>query len=317
MEGKIRRIRSLLPNTALSMLTGKLLGDGNMAIQKTRQPRFRFLHTTHDKEWCFYCYEQLKSYLPLSAPKYSKTLDTRVKQGFTESFYVQSYVCEEASLLKELWYPDNKKKLPFELIENHLNPLCLAWWYQDDGHLNTQDGKPKKIILSTDSFTEIENQTLIQIMKQRFHLTFSLDSQNRLLLYDQSQIYYFLSIVKPFIHQSMYRKIHISFQEKTFPPFKRTTIYLPYSLQLNKPTQDIYDSLKLLPMIYSSLSITSSYHQLFNNVFRSLFPDKRNVKGYQIRLNRHQMVLLDKCQKITGLQISQLVHLCFIRKKSN
>jgi hypothetical protein len=102
VEEKYRRIKSLLPNTVLSMLTGKLLGDGNMAIQKKRQPRFRFLHTIYDKGWCFYCYEQLKPHLPLSVPKYSKTLDVRIKQGFTESFYVQSYVCEEASLLKEL-----------------------------------------------------------------------------------------------------------------------------------------------------------------------------------------------------------------------
>lgn len=42
------------------MLTGKLLGDGNLTIQKGRKSRLRFSHSIYDKDWCFYCYSKSK-----------------------------------------------------------------------------------------------------------------------------------------------------------------------------------------------------------------------------------------------------------------
>ncbi len=38
---------------ALSMISGKLLGDANISIEKNRHPRFRFAHCASDKAWCF------------------------------------------------------------------------------------------------------------------------------------------------------------------------------------------------------------------------------------------------------------------------
>lgn len=56
----------------LDMLTGKLLGDGCITKQNGRMPRFQFIHTTSDKEWCFHCYEKLMNDLPLTPPYYKK-----------------------------------------------------------------------------------------------------------------------------------------------------------------------------------------------------------------------------------------------------
>ncbi len=47
----------------------------------------------------------------------------------------------------------------------------------------------EKIILSTDGFTKAENETLIQLIRQKYSLNFSLDKQNRLILYDKPQIF--------------------------------------------------------------------------------------------------------------------------------
>jgi hypothetical protein len=82
----------------------------------------------------------------------------------------------------------------------------LALWYQDEGHLSDCNNKVKKIILSADNFSDAENAILIKLLKQKFNLSFSIDGQNRLCLYDQQQILYFLYIVEPFIHFSMNRK---------------------------------------------------------------------------------------------------------------
>ena len=74
----------------LCMLTGKLLGDGNLFKTPGRQARFRFSHRTEDKEWTFYCYYELMKYIPLVTPKYRKVKDPRILTGYTEHYYSQS-----------------------------------------------------------------------------------------------------------------------------------------------------------------------------------------------------------------------------------
>ena len=83
-ENKAELLLKHLPLPALSMITGKLLGDANIAIEKTRKPRIRFSHSIWDKEWCFYCWKELNKYIILSKPRYRKIIDPRTKRGFTE-----------------------------------------------------------------------------------------------------------------------------------------------------------------------------------------------------------------------------------------
>ncbi|MCM3567011.1 hypothetical protein [Neobacillus mesonae] len=179
----------------LNMLSGKLLGDGCITKQKGRKPRFQFIHSASDKDWCFYCYEKLKNELPISPPHYRKIKDKRILQGYTESYQVQSRTTLLITWLESLWYDNRIKKLPFQFLEQYLNELALAWWYQDDGHLSKKDNTPKKIILSTDNFTTNENRRLKGLLGRKFHLFFNLDSQNRLILYDQLQILYFFRLL--------------------------------------------------------------------------------------------------------------------------
>lgn len=56
-----------------------------------------------------------------------------------------------------MWYPNDKKVLPFDFIERFLDKQALALWYQDDGHLKLVNGLVSKIVLSTDSFSAKEN----------------------------------------------------------------------------------------------------------------------------------------------------------------
>src|SRR5690606_18433695 len=157
-----------------SKITGKLLGDGCITKQKGRKPRFQFIHRIEDKEWANHCYRQLRCFIPLNSPKYRKVIDSRVNAGFTESYYVQSRTCEIITFLESIWYKNRIKQLPLELLYLYLDAEALAWWYQDDGNLKQENGIPRKIILSTDNFLPEENQNLINLLKQRFLLHFSL-----------------------------------------------------------------------------------------------------------------------------------------------
>jgi hypothetical protein len=239
------------PKEILTLIFGKLLGDGNLTIEKHRHPRLRFQHCYLDRKWCFYCYNSLKTFIPLAPPKKRITSDPRLIKGYSESVYVQSRTSPLFVSLKQLWYQGNKKVIPFEILSMLIDEAGLAWWYQDDGHLKIDNNKVSKIILSTDNFSRDENDNLIELLKQKFNLSFSLDGQNRLSLYDQVQILYFLYTVKPYIHFSMDRKIyqHLdTIDQSLIPQSKRTTISLPDTVSIISPTQDIINIIKQIDM---------------------------------------------------------------------
>jgi hypothetical protein len=237
---EIQLLLNLIPIDPLSLICGKLLGDGNLSIEKKRKPRFRFQHRLEDKDWCIHCYDLLNKYIPLAEPKYKYTKDSRLIKSYSESFFVQSRTSEIFTLLKKFWYRDHRKIIPFDLLDCVLNVEGLAWWYQDDGCLINDNGIPRKIILSTDNFTNEENKALINLIAKKFLIKFSIDGQNRLCLYDQKQIYFFLKHINPFIHESMSRKKLQKHENRLeLPCKKRTTIYLPQKIQITHPTKEI------------------------------------------------------------------------------
>jgi len=115
-------------------ICGKLLGHGCITKQDGRNPRFQFMHRTEDVGWAKYCYDYLKNLIPLTPPTYRKAMDLRIKKGYSESYIVQSWTDQVITNLYKQWYPNGRKALPFDFIEEHLDERALAWWYQDDGH---------------------------------------------------------------------------------------------------------------------------------------------------------------------------------------
>ncbi|WP_158541056.1 hypothetical protein [Sporosarcina sp. BI001-red] len=193
----------------------------------------------------------------------------------------------------------------------YLNAEALAWWYQDDGHLKVEDGIMRKVVLSTDSFTINENLWLIQLLKNKFNLHFSFDSQNRLLLYDQAQIIQFLNIVTPYVQPCMNRKAY------RLPPIKpiatRTTIYLPQQILLRQPTREINKQLAALSCFHNH----EDSFAIKDSDLVAIITNRKNkqpTKSYQISIQEEYKVALARLRQQAGLTISELVAYCF---KSN
>ncbi|WP_187441975.1 endonuclease [Sutcliffiella horikoshii] len=316
----INNLLSILPKEIVSLLTGKLLGDANLNLQKGKRPRFYFSHSIHDKQWAFHCYDRVKTFLPLPPPKYSKITDDRVGQGFTKKYYIQSKTCPANDLLKEIWYPNNKKTIPFELLEKTINTEALAWWYQDDGHLKRKLSTYEKIVISTDSFSKDENLKLIQLLSNKFQLHFLLDGQNRLVLYNKPPINYFLFLVEPYIHQSMSRKtLAIQLPIPPQPLHKRTTVYLPSSIDIKHPTKYINSLLESLPHIQKELTSRDNLVKFYKSVDfqRVLATRKNNTKGYQIRINQASLNKMHFIRKLLGITNSQIVWLCYLYEQKS
>jgi len=97
LEGLLQHI----PIRSLSLINAKLLGDGNLTIEGSKQPRFRFQHSYADRGWCYFCYESLHSFIPVNPPRYKKNIDPRINAGFSETLYVQSRISPVLTLLKQ------------------------------------------------------------------------------------------------------------------------------------------------------------------------------------------------------------------------
>ncbi|MCM3636856.1 endonuclease [Sporosarcina luteola] len=292
-----------------NFLCGKLLGDGCITKQEKRKPRFQFMHRAEDLGWSVHCYEELKNYIPINPPAYRKIADKRLKKGFSESFVVQSKTDEIITKLYKIWYPEGKKKLPLQWVQQYLDERALAWWYQDDGHLKIVNGTANKIILSTDSFSKHDNEFLMQILWDKWKLKFKIDGQNRLILYDQFQIIYILHLISPWMHESMDRKSLPSNPLRTIA--KRTTIYLPTSYRMAKPTAEINEKLSALSSLYKDPFTHTVCPDHIFHTFKSIMQQQEKVNSYQIVIEQQHRVDLAKIRQQTGLTISQLAEYCF------
>jgi hypothetical protein len=300
----------------LDIMNGKLLGDGCITKQEGRKPRFQFTHSKKDQEWCEHSYSVLKKHLPLNAPKYKRVKDQRIQAGYTEGYYVQSKTHEAITMLRNLWYEEGKKILPLNFISEHLTVRTLAYWYQDDGHLKIQGNIPKKIILSTESFSSLENLQLCKLLKEKFHLSFSQDKQNRIILYDKLQILYFLKLIEPHLHPSMNRKI-IPFFDISFSELapRRTSIYLPEYLSFKSPTVEINKQLLLLDQLLESYRKEKLYSEEVLN-FIEVARKEKMTSSYQIMISKENTYPLKMLSGLTGLNNSLLTWLCFQYLKS-
>lgn len=181
--------------------------------------------------------------------------------------------------------------------------------YMDDGHLKLNGNNiPLKIILSTESFSKTENEWLIAFLKDKYFISFHIDKQNRIILYDQKQIHFFLSVVEPYMHSSMYRKLIPSYNIKNITLQKRSTIYLPTTIKIDSPTKEINTALPGLESIIRHFKNQSFYKKYYRS---SIVSENIPIKGYQIIINNENLSNLIFLKEVTGFIFSALTLLCF------
>ncbi|MCD5325907.1 MULTISPECIES: hypothetical protein [Pontibacillus] len=217
--------------------------------------------------------------------------------------------------LKDLWYQDYKKVVPIQFVKRYISPFCLATWYQDDGHLKKRKNTPQKLILSTDCFSRRDVEQLQKLLKETYSLNFHQDGQNRLLLYDQPSIYYFLTIIRPYLTSCMRRKdIFLKAVETNKTKSLRTTIYLPETFILTKPTSELRDLLHSLKEINRSLSNSSFYQKAYTLLQNAKYESSSDQKSYQVTLTGCIVKELKAFKRKTGRQYGEAVHLCKLNK---
>ena len=223
------------------------------------------------------------------------------------SCIVKSTAHSTIDTLYELWYEDRKKIFPLRFVKEHLTEESLAWWYQDCGHLKKKEnGTLEKLIISAEQWTDEERGLLQHVLNLKFGLLFAVDGQKRLLLYDQLQINYFLTLVQPWMQLCMVRKMKTITARK--PIAERTTISLPDSISLSKPTRQINDAIEHW---HHLICCTPDQFKHWNYQ-RS---EMNSMLSYQIKLTPKNQSRLMNIQAQSGLHLNEIIQDAFYQQK--
>jgi hypothetical protein len=137
-------------------------------------------------------------------PKFRSRYDKRTNKTY-HTLYFQTKSLPFFNYYHSLFYDSLGKKIIPSNISELLTPIGLAYWAMDDG------GKSRSnYYLNTDSFSLVEIQLLIKVLKDKFELncTYHIKRKGQYRIYILiDSMSKFRQIVAPYFHPSMLYKL--------------------------------------------------------------------------------------------------------------
>lgn len=195
----------------LYLIIGSILGDTHLE-KRNKGVRIIFEQSNKNKEYLmwFHNYLALRGYCNNDIPKLHKRIKKDGKIFF--HYRINSYTFNSFIWLHDMFYKwDNInqkyiKIIPFN-IEEYLSPMVLAIWFMDDG---SKGGSSLKI--ATNNFTYEEIQFLCNILLKLYNIKASVQkagiNKGYILYIQKNSMENFINIIKPYMHKSMYYKLH-------------------------------------------------------------------------------------------------------------
>lgn len=183
------------------ILTGCLLGDGHLEAPRktTHNSRFRKGQKTANATYQKALYRELSPY-SMNLKPYQKKTGLLAGKPRCDIEYV-FYTCNHPVFteLRNQWYRDSTKVIPDEL---RLTPLCLAYWFCDDGYIGENNAH-----LCTHCFREEEVSRLEILLNQDLNLPFhirparinSQGDQQYVLFLGSNKYETFIELIRPHI----------------------------------------------------------------------------------------------------------------------
>jgi len=204
---KIRALKRIGPHNfdILSILIGSMLGDCS-AEKRSGSTRFSFQQEGSHSGYLLWLHKLIAElgYCSSITPKLLIRLGKGSKIRHVLRFKTFSFV--SFNWIYEAFYVNHIKVVPY-FIEEYLSPLALAIWIIDDGGLVSSGLK-----FATNSFTKKDVEYLRKVLHNKYKLKASVVSAgvpNQFNIYISKEFIPLLrSIVKPYMHPSMYYKLN-------------------------------------------------------------------------------------------------------------
>lgn len=207
MDNIVGRLQSMFPHDQLQLIIGSLLGDARLecrskSIRAKHTARLRIHQSDKQKDYVFWKYDKLKDFV-IRTPRFTKVWHDPKRNKDHYSWYFHTQSNEGLGLLHKLFYQNNIKVVPKNLIEI-LDPLGLAVWYMDDGSNNGSN-----ITLNTHCFSNEEQEIIRDLFRDKFAIQTTLvkDRSKFKIAIGCYELPKFMSIVQPHIITSMSYKI--------------------------------------------------------------------------------------------------------------
>ena len=207
MDNIVGRLQSLFPHDQLQLIIGSLLGDARLecrskSIRAKHTARLRIHQSDRQKDYVLWKYRLLKN-LVFKGPRFTKVWHDSKRNKDHYSWYFHTQSNEALGLIHKMFYQDNIKIVPKDLIEI-LDPLGLAIWYMDDGSNNGSN-----ITLNTHCFSDEEQKMMQKLLLKKFGIKSSMvkDRSKFKIAIGYNELSKFMNLVQLHIIPSMSYKI--------------------------------------------------------------------------------------------------------------
>ena len=229
----------------LSIITGSLLGDGSITRQKYGDSAFVKNQCIAHRAYLDWHSQQFSS-MSCAIKTYSTITEGKIY--YRNVFRVKAHPF--FSTLRQEWYPNGEKVVPFNLI---LDPLTLAIWYFDDG---SNVLSARRISLATYCFSKSNVQFLSDLMLTNFGIKCYTNKKNVLIVHTESYKS-MIDLVRPYMLWSCFNH-KISYRDSLASPSCKNDIDKVISLyQAGESVELIANKMKV--------SRASIYNQLQKN----------------------------------------------------
>lgn len=188
-----KKIELRLSDRQMSIVLGSIIGDAYIYPLG----KICFEHSDAQKNYLFWKYAELNDLAYTKISRMVRIDHRNGKANISWRFFLRQFFRP----LRSAFYQNNKKRIPSDLIF-WMNPLFLAIWYMDDGHLDRR----KYPVLMTESFPISDNNYLIASLKNKFGIYSHLTQKNRIWIDKRSQRNFF-RLIEPYIHETLKYKL--------------------------------------------------------------------------------------------------------------
>jgi len=163
-EGSLFYFMIFLSREQKSILFGTILGDAYLQKTGKKNARLRLEHGGDQKEYLLWKANKLGKFFQGKA-KYLERVHPISKRKYSYWRH-QSQSTPYLGKLRNIFYPDGKKKIP-EDLEKYLTPPMLAVWYMDDGYYYLRD---RCSYLYLGNVSQGEAEIVTQVLLKKFDI---------------------------------------------------------------------------------------------------------------------------------------------------